>query len=299
MSEETRDEVTRDEVAENEVATNEVARYKVLQKIKTQEEYEDAKKRLEYYMKEYTWMQESENPMLEVRTEMQKLLPMLNGEKTESQKYFSRCVNLLTSKSQQIASGEYLTNLKSNITALLVTTREYEQRQKDYNLLDILKGIIKRDKAILEALRINNIFERIMAFGNVPAEKDLSLQDPAYLVEYIGKHYNLVGIKVPDYQKNLALVPVSPEGRITKEQEFISEMVSEYMNPENKVSKVSDDKVQENKKQEDKEQENKKQKNKEQENKEQENKEPKHGEKKHTPSVQKREETDSKGEVNK
>ena len=208
---------------------DEFVRYRQVERIKTQEEYEEAKKRLDYYLKEYTWMQESKNPILEVKQEMEKLLPMLNGEKTESQKYFQKCINLLNSKNQQIIAGEYLTNLKQNITALLVITREFEQKQKEYTLRDIFwRGIIKRDKTILEALKINNIFERIMAFGNVPAEKDLSLQDPEYLVAYIGKYYDLVGIQVPDYQKNLALVPVNSE-RVTMEQKFILNMMNEYL----------------------------------------------------------------------
>ena len=174
-------------------------------------------------------MQETEEPLKEVKKELEALLPMFNGEKTESQRYFLRCINLLNAKSRQIETGEYLPNLKRNITALVVTTKQYEQRQEEYSISQILIGILKRDKKILEALRIDNLFERTLMLGNIPAEKDLSLQEPEYLAKYIGDHYNLVGIEVPDYKKNLALVPVSPEGKITKEQEFVSKMVAESL----------------------------------------------------------------------
>ena len=100
----------------NEQAQDEIVRYRELQKIKTQEEYEAAKKRLDYYMKEYTWMQETKEPLKEVKKELEALLPMFNGERTESQRYFLRCINLLNSKGKQIETGEYLPNLKRNIT---------------------------------------------------------------------------------------------------------------------------------------------------------------------------------------
>lgn len=213
----------------NEQTQDEFVRYRELKKIRTEEEYTAALKRLEYYKKEYTWMQETEDPLKEVKKELEALLPMFNGEKTESQKYFLRCINLLNAKSKQIQNGEYLPNLKRNITALVVTTREFEQRQREYKLSDILRGIIKRDKQILEALKIDNLFVRTMSFGKLPAEKDLSLQEPEYLVEYIGKNYNLVGIEVPEYKQNMSLVPINSEGKITPEQEFVSKMVTEYL----------------------------------------------------------------------
>lgn len=212
-----------------EETQEEIVRYRDLQKIKTEEEYKAALERLEYYKREYTWMQETKEPLKEVKKELEALLPMFNGEKTESQRYFLRCINLLNAKSRQIETGEYLPNLKRNITALVVTTKQYEQRQEEYSISQILIGILKRDKKILEALRIDNLFERTLMLGNIPAEKDLSLQEPEYLAKYIGEHYNLVGIEVPDYKKNLALVPVSPEGKITKEQEFVSKMVAESL----------------------------------------------------------------------
>ena len=212
-----------------EETQEEIVRYRDLQKIKTEEEYKAALERLEYYKREYTWMQETKEPLKEVKKELEALLPMFNCEKTESQRYFLRCINLLNAKSKQIENGEYLPNLKRNITALVVTTKQYEQRQEEYSVLQILVGILKRDKKILEALRIDNLFERTLITGNIPAEKDLSLQEPAYLAKYISDHYNLVGIEVPEYKQNLALVPVNSEGKITPEQEFVSKMVTEYL----------------------------------------------------------------------
>jgi len=219
----------------NEETQDKIIRYRDLKKIKTEEEYRDALKRLEYYKKEYIWMKETENPIKEVRKELEVLRPMYNGKRTaeqdeqKKQEYFLRCINLLTVKGTQIEKGEYLPNLQRNIRALLVLTKEYEQRQKNYKLSDIIKGIMQRDEKILEALRVDNLFERAFLFGDIPAEKDLTLQEPGYLVEHIGKHAGLVGIKVPEYKQNLSLVPVSPEGRITPEQEFVSKMLTEYL----------------------------------------------------------------------
>lgn len=204
-------------------------RYRVLSEIKTAEEYDAAKNRLEYYMREYTWMQETEDPIKEVRKEIEKLLPMLNQEKTPSQKYYLRCINLLSAKERRIKDGSYLPSLKRNITALLVTTRQYEQNQKEYTLKDLFQGIIKRDKSILEALKLDHIFSSIMTFGNVQAEEDLSMQKPEDILQYIGMHCNLVGIEMPDYQQNLDLIPVDVEHGITPYQEFISQMVGEYI----------------------------------------------------------------------
>lgn len=205
-------------------------RYRALTTIKTQKEYEEAKERLNYYMREYTWMQETKEPIKDVKKELEKLLPMLNGEKTESQRYYLRCINLLNAKERRIKDGSYLPSLKQNITALLITTRQYEQNQKEYTLKEILTGIIKRDENILSALKLDRIFSTIMTFGKVQAEEDLSLQRSEDILQYIGKYCNLVGIEMPDYKQNLALVPVGKEHGITPYQDFVSQMFRDYIN---------------------------------------------------------------------
>lgn len=207
-----------------------IPQYREVTRIKTQDEYEKAKRRLEYYVKEYAWLQQSENPRQEVREELQKLMPMVQGNHSESERYYLRCINLLINKDRQIKEDVYLANVRRNITALLVTTRQYEQSQKDYSILDILKGIIRRDQTVLQDMKLDGMFSRIMTFGNVPGEEDLSLQSPDDLVQYIGKTCRLVGIPMPspeEAKENMALVPV--EGSPSRYQDFISQMVDDYV----------------------------------------------------------------------
>lgn len=210
--------------------TNEetIVRYRELQRIKTKQEYENAKERLEYYKTEYTWIKESENPMDDVRKEIESLMPMLNGENTDSQRHYLKHIQFLMNKRSQIKKDRYLPIIKQNITALLLTTRQYELEQKDYNILDLLKGVIKGDNTILEALKMRHVFSSVITFGNMPAEENLSLPSVEDALEFIAKHCNLVGIEVPDYKRNLALVPVEKEKR-TPYQEVVQKIVDEYI----------------------------------------------------------------------
>ena len=209
--------------------------YRDIEKIKSAEEYETIKKEIKYYVDEYNWILNSKNPKKEVEEEIKELIDKMAENQTPEQELQNlRAVHLLQNKYIAIKSGRYATDLKRNITADLVRAEQYEASLEQRSIVDILKGILGNDK---------------QTQGIIPDPVNLRLESIEDILEYIGSHYNLVGIELPKKEERSLVVTEETERNALekllnqKTEELIQENISTATRTITKPKPISTSKI--------------------------------------------------------
>lgn len=193
-----------------------------LEKIKSKEEYELAKKDLEYCINEYKWISDSKNPKKDIEDELMKCSATLDDikekeskspdEKFESEELavLSR-IQTLKTKYFPVVRGEYKSTLRQNITGLVLMLEEFEASNKAVKFGDIVKGILSGDKDMLDYLKKKYMLSLSNMYGAVPAPENLNLEKVSDILEYMAKNYDLATIDLSDSIKTngeLSMVPI-------------------------------------------------------------------------------------------
>lgn len=217
--------------------TNEKNRVRQSQGLLTnEEEYLDAKKRLEFYRNEYKWIAEASEPTVKIKEvveEAKKIRPMISGEKSESQKYYQKYYNTLIRKKALIEEGAYIPYLKRNIMSLVAQISQYQIDTEDYTVSSLFKAVIHGDKEHLsnwsKSLKMDRFLSRLRVWDGIPKEEPLALQSSKELLAYIDKHCNLIGIEIPKSENDSNLLPAIAEGYLSPSQKRMIDMADVYI----------------------------------------------------------------------
>lgn len=201
--------------------------------ISSNEEYEEALKRLKYYKDEYKWITESgdtKDKVREVNNEALKILPMINTESSREQLYYRKYYNGLIRKKYLIETGKYPAFLRRNMLSVFASIMQYKIDSKEYDVISMAKGILQNDEELLKDIHDGRILSRVRIWDGIPREEDILLQSPEEILEYIDKHCNLVGIKIPEKTEDKSLLPAISDGYLSKEQKRLIEMLDNFIN---------------------------------------------------------------------
>lgn len=210
-------------------------RIKGLDKLKSEEEYRDAKKKFEYYMSEYEWVSNSKDPKSEIESELRKCSKELHAdmEHEEERNLLSR-IQTLKTKYIRVARGEYATNLKENISALLLMIEQYEAAHEKRSFSDLARGIFKGDLDTKEYLKKKYMLSWSNMYGITKSPESLCVEPMEDILDYMAQNYDLVDIdlsdrKGDDKETALAIVYTEP-GSIEKGiRANISKMVDDRL----------------------------------------------------------------------
>lgn len=210
-------------------------RIKGLDKLKSEEEYREAKKDFEYYMSEYEWFSNSKDPKGEIENELRMCSKELHVdmERDEERSLLSK-IQTLKTKYIRVARGEYAANLKENISALLLMIEQYEAANEKRNFSDLTKGIFKSDPATKEYLKKKYMLAWSNMYGITKAPESLCVEPMEDILDYMAKNYDLVDIDLSDRKDGkeetaLAIVYTEP-GSIEKGiRSNINKMVEEKL----------------------------------------------------------------------
>lgn len=195
---------------------------KELEKIKSLEEYEIAKKDFEKYMGEYKWISESENPKEEVENKLKECMQQLHFgmEKQDEIEMLSK-IHTLKTKYISIARGEYQNQLRQNITGLMMMLEQFEANEKHMPFGEVVKGIFTNDEKTKEYLKNKYMLSLSNMYGVVPAPERLDLERMPDILEYMYQNYDLVTIDLSnDEEKGLAIIPEPVVGMKKQIEEY-------------------------------------------------------------------------------
>lgn len=147
-------------------------RYRGLTKIKSYEEYKNAKERLKKYIEEYNWISTSESPMQDIKDQIDSLQE--NGV-SEEQEGIASIQNLYT-KFSSLKNVDYKSDLYKNIVALITEIEQYEARISNNSFFKTLLGAVLGKKEDIENLRKRYVFGMATITGDVPGEASLQLE---------------------------------------------------------------------------------------------------------------------------
>lgn len=170
-----------------------------LDKIKSIEEYETAKKGLEYCISEYKWISEAENPKQEIEEEIKACNAELRKDMDKKEEFrLLNKIHLLKTKHISIAHGEYKSALKSNINAFVLMIEQFEAANQKMKFTDLVKGIISGSPETKEYMKKKYMFTFANMYGTTPAPVSLNVESMDDILEYIDKNYDLVDIDLSD-----------------------------------------------------------------------------------------------------
>lgn len=206
-------------------------RYEGLKRIKSDEEYEAAKKRLEEYLVQYKWIAETESPLDDI---FESLKECSENRKTyeanaEAGEHEEREIvdsteaidnehRILSLKRQfdELKNGTYVANLRRNITALFVTIGEYEARlekaEKNVPDSDPVDGVEEKKREYVVKWKGRRFrFFWANFTGLVPGElMNMDVEDRNEIPLFIKQKYGLISISEPvpaeRKKENMALV---------------------------------------------------------------------------------------------
>ena len=187
-------------------------RIRPLKSIRTKEEFEDYKNYLERYLSEYKLFQKHGGD---------KLIELMLA-RAEDFKKGSEARATLEQRARLIEKDEYANALERNITAYMLAITEYEAKEENRSLIDVVRGIITRDEDTKDYLTRRYIKSRAEDSGFIQTV-NLSLQDPYDAVKQIFEEYDFINIPAPE----LSLVPVDTE--VNKVFTEVREMLQEYL----------------------------------------------------------------------
>ncbi len=205
-------------------------RYEGLKRIKSDEEYEAAKKRLEDYLVQYKWIAESESPLDDIFESLKECSETrktyeTNGEEqdheereivdTQEAKDNEHRILSLKRQFDELKNGTYVANLRRNITALFITIGEYEARlekaEKNVPDSDVVDGVEEKKREYVVKWKGRRFrFFWANFTGLVPGElMNMDVEDRNEIPLFIKQKYGLISINEPvpaEHQKeNMAL----------------------------------------------------------------------------------------------
>lgn len=184
--------------------------YKGLTKLKTKEEYEAKKTELKYYVDEYTWITSSKEPLKDITMRMREMLDGLEKEENqENQLGLLKNIHVLQVKYTSVKKGEYISDLKQDITAALVLIEQYEATLEKHSPAKVAVGVLTGNPEIKSYLQRRYRVASANRNYAAPNAIDLRMEKIEDILNYIDKNYNLVEIKVPKMETGL--VPVNTE----------------------------------------------------------------------------------------
>lgn len=174
-------------------------RIKGLDKLKNEEEYTEAKRKFNYYMSEYEWVSNSKNPKGEIEDELRACSKELHAdmEQDEESNLLSK-IQTLGTKYIRVDRGEYASNLKKNISALLLMLEQYEASNEKRNFADLAKGILKRDPDTKEYLKRKYMLYWSNMYGITKAPESLNVEPIEAIFDFMAKYYDFVDIDLSD-----------------------------------------------------------------------------------------------------
>lgn len=205
-------------------------RYEGLKRIKSDEEYEAAKKRLEEYLVQYKWIAESESPLEDIFESLKECSETRKNyevdgqvpdheerEIVDTQEAKDNEHRILSLKRQfdELKNGTYVANLRRNITALFITIGEYEARlekaEKNVPDSDVVDGVEEKKREYVVKWKGRRFrFFWANFTGLVPGElMNMDVEDRNEIPLFIKQKYGLISINEPvpaEHQKeNMAL----------------------------------------------------------------------------------------------
>ncbi|MBO5142530.1 MAG: hypothetical protein J6C46_05970 [Clostridia bacterium] len=201
----------------------------------SKEERDEARKRLEYYIKEYGWIADGNNiedKVKEIEDEARNILPMLKvdvpKDERVQQEYYRKYYQTLVSKQRLVKSGKYAPFLKQNIIALYAAIKQFEIDSLEYTAGSLIKDTLNGEKSVIENWKTDRLLSRLRMWEGIPKEEDLLLQPAEELIEIVTK--NLVNIKAPEKsEEEQNLLPAISEGYLSPRQVELIERVETYM----------------------------------------------------------------------
>ena len=228
-------------------------RYEGLKRIKSDEEYEAAKKRLEDYLVQYKWIAETESPLDDIfdsLMECSKVRKIYENEEAKSEEDKEREIvdnqeeidnehRILSLKRQfdELKNGTYVANLRRNITALFITIGEYEARlekaEKNVPDSDVVDGVEEKKKDYIikwKGRRFRFFWANFT--GLVPGElMNMDVEDRNEIPLFVKQKYGLISINEPvpaERQKqNMALVIAGQKTKFS--MKWFSNPVNEFI----------------------------------------------------------------------
>ena len=228
-------------------------RYEGLKRIKSDEEYEAAKKRLEEYLVQYKWIAETESPLDDIfdsLMECSKVRKIYENEEAKSEEDKEREIvdnqeeidnehRILSLKRQfdELKNGTYVANLRRNITALFITIGEYEARlekaEKNVPDSDVVDGVEEKKKDYIikwKGRRFRFFWANFT--GLVPGElMNMDVEDRNEIPLFVKQKYGLISINEPvptERQKqNMALVIAGQKTKFS--MKWFSNPVNEFI----------------------------------------------------------------------
>ncbi|MBR3888035.1 MAG: hypothetical protein IKJ32_02930 [Clostridia bacterium] len=228
-------------------------RYEGLKRIKSDEEYEAAKKRLEEYLVQYKWIAETESPLDDIfdsLMECSKIRKIYENEEAKSEEDKEREIvdnqeeidnehRILSLKRQfdELKNGTYVANLRRNITALFITIGEYEARlekaEKNVPDSDVVDGVEEKKKDYIikwKGRRFRFFWANFT--GLVPGElMNMDVEDRNEIPLFVKQKYGLISINEPvpaERQKqNMALVIAGQKTKFS--MKWFSNPVNEFI----------------------------------------------------------------------
>lgn len=209
-------------------------RYEGIRKIRSEEEYEATRKRLEEYLVQYKWITESDAPLDDIfdsLLECSKIRKLYEGRTgTDEREIVSEMTEkeneyrILSLKRQfdELKHGTYIANLRRNITALYITVGEYEARaekaERSAPESDSVEGHEEKKREYITSGPYRRARFFWAAFtGLVPGEiLNMDIEDKNEIPLFIKQKYGLISLIEPTpfennkTNTNTALV-VAPE----------------------------------------------------------------------------------------
>ena len=197
-----------------------------LKRITSDQEYHDAKTRLENYLKQYKWITETKTPYEDISkaliscVETRKVYEGHEQDENESieEKEARRLIELdnenkilaLKLQYEHIKADDYVGSLRRNITALYVSIGDYEARNgqnaaMDLEVKDTLRGGAPLTSRSMRRFR----FWLANVTGLVPGEINLDVENRKEIPLYIAENYDLVNKpEIQPEHKEMALIVV-------------------------------------------------------------------------------------------
>ena len=197
-----------------------------LKRITSDQEYFDAKLRLENYLKQYKWITETKTPYEDISKALMKCVETrktyedkeIEKEETAEEKEARRLVELenenkilaLKLQYEAIKGDTYVGNLRRNITALYVSIGDYEARNSQDAQMDLEVKDAQKDGAPLTSPSMRRFrFWLANVTGLVPGEINMDVENRKEIPLYIAENYDLVNKpEITPEHKEMALIVV-------------------------------------------------------------------------------------------
>ena len=202
---------------------------------KTNEEGKDLKEeykaKLDFCVSEYKWLKglTKEEAIKEIRLEAQKIRAMINGEKSEEQRYYLKYYNRLIVKDYLINNERYESMLLGDIMVLTEKIKQIEIDNMDFTFGDYIKGVLGKDEEKRKVIELNRLIRNYRING-VQKETNYEVQPVEQLIDYMRRYNDWVGLTMPEKEQEEVKAMVLSKGHLSPSVEKMSEYVfKEYL----------------------------------------------------------------------